>query len=45
VVRKYTLEGQLNGLGLDGGQRCKLQQTIKQIAQEKTKFKSKVEVR
>lgn len=45
VVGKYTLEGRLNGLGLDSAQRLMLQQTIKQITQEKTKFKSKVEVR
>ncbi|PNF35225.1 hypothetical protein B7P43_G06868 [Cryptotermes secundus] len=44
VVGKYTLEGRLNGLGLDSARRLKLQQTLKQITQEKTKFKSKVEV-
>jgi hypothetical protein len=39
------LEGRLNGLGLDSAQRLKLQQTIKQITQEKTKFKGNIEVR
>jgi len=45
VVGKYTLEGRLNGLGLDSVQRLKLQQTLKQITNERTKFKGKAEVR
>jgi hypothetical protein len=45
VVGKYILEGRLNGLGLDSIQRLKLQQTIKQITNERTKFKYNTEVR
>jgi oligopeptidase A len=43
VLGKYTLEGRLNGLELDGAQRLTLQQTIKQITNERTKFKGKAE--
>jgi oligopeptidase A len=44
VLGKYTLEGRLNGLELDGAQRVTLQQTIKQITNERTKFQGKAEV-
>jgi oligopeptidase A len=44
VLGKYTLEGRLNGLGLDAAQRLTLKQTVKQITTERTKFKGKADV-
>jgi hypothetical protein len=44
VLGKYALEGRLNGLDVDGAQRLTLRQTIKQITNERTKFKGKTEV-
>lgn len=44
VLGKYTLEAHLNGLELDGAQRLALQQTIKQITNERTKFQGKAEM-
>jgi oligopeptidase A len=44
VLVKYTVEGRLNGLELDSAQRLTLQQTIKQITNERTKFKGKADV-
>ena len=44
MVGKYTLEGRLNGLDLDGGKLAKLKHTVNLINKEKANFKGKVEV-
>jgi oligopeptidase A len=44
VLGKYALEGRLNGLELDGALRLTLQQTLKQLTKERTKFQGKAEV-
>ncbi|XP_021916565.1 probable cytosolic oligopeptidase A isoform X2 [Zootermopsis nevadensis] len=44
VVGKYILEGRLNGLDLDHVQYINLQQTIKQITNQRTKFKYNIDM-
>lgn len=44
ILKKFNLEGKLNGLELDDAKKAQLQETLHKLSVQKSKFKSKIDI-